>query len=303
MRRAPTTFEEHRPTLFGLAYRMLGSVADAEDVLQDAFLRWDRIDPESVAHPRAFLSKTVSRLCLDKLKEAHRRREVYVGPWLPEPILNDPATAVAAPESVAGDVSFALMLALERLSPLERAAFLLHDVFDTAYDEIAAILGRTEAACRQLVRRARTHVRAERPRFDVAPDRAAQIASAFFSAAQSGDADALRTLLAEDAVLHSDGGGQARAALNLIQGHNTIARFYAGLAAKASRTGDAAARVVQRTTINGLPGELAVGWDGLLQTTAIEISGDRIAAIYVTRNPDKLSHLTDFAEDAALPIT
>lgn len=288
-------FEEHRAFLTGLAYRMLGSVADAEDVLQDAFLRWRRASPETVEHPRAFLSKVVSRLCLDKLKEARRRREIYVGPWLPEPIVNDPALSAPAPETVAEDISFALMLALERLSPLERAAFLLHDVFDMEFAEIAAVLDRNEAACRQLASRARAHVRKEKPRFDMAPDKSAEIVEAFFAAAKSGDAGALRDILAKDATLYADGGGHVIAALNPIYGGDAIARFYEGVMRKAASMKPDLPVWSRRTVINGLPGEIMRAADGVLMTTAVEIADGRITGVYVTRNPEKLRHLAEYA--------
>jgi RNA polymerase sigma-70 factor (ECF subfamily) len=288
-------FEEHRAYLSAIAYRMLGSVADAEDVMQDAFLRWRRVAPEAVEHPRAFLSKTVSRLCLDKLKEARRRREIYVGPWLPEPVINDPALSVSPPENVAEDISFALMLALERLSPLERAAFLLHDVFDMEFAEIAVVLERNEAACRQLASRARAHVRKERPRFDMAPDKSAEITEAFFTAAKSGDASALRDLLAKDATLYADGGGRVIASLNPIYGGDAIARFYEGVIRKAASMKPDLAVWSRRAVINGLPGEIMRAPDGVLMTTALEIRDGKVVGVYVLRNPEKLRHLAEFS--------
>jgi RNA polymerase sigma-70 factor (ECF subfamily) len=175
-------FETHRAHLVGLAYRMLGSVAEAEDAVQDAYLRWHGADRGNVTNPRAFLSKVVTRLCLDRMKSARQRREIYVGPWLPEPLVQDTDFVSNPVEHVTDDISFALMLALERLSPLERAAFILHDIFELAFDEIATALHRREATCRQLVRRARSHVAAERPRFTVNPAEGANIAEAFFKA-------------------------------------------------------------------------------------------------------------------------
>ncbi len=292
--RDTAVFEEQRPILFRLAYRMLGSVTDAEDVVQDAFLRWHRAARETVGHPRAFLSKTVSRLCLDKLKEGRRRREVYFGLWLPEPILNDPALTEEPPDTIDGDVSFALMLALERLSPLERAAYLLHDIFDMEFSEIAAVLDRSEAACRQLTVRARNHVRKKKPRFDVSPERGAAIVDAFFAAAKSGDAAALRDVLAEDATLLSDGGGRVNAALKPVVGGEKVARYYENIARKIATAGRKYSVWSRRVLINGLPGELALAADGVLQTTALEISAGRVNAIYVTRNPEKLRHLAAF---------
>jgi RNA polymerase sigma-70 factor (ECF subfamily) len=222
-------FETHRAHLVGLAYRMLGSVAEAEDAVQDAYLRWHGADRGNVNNPRAFLSKVVTRLCLDRMKSARQRREVYVGPWLPEPLVQD-ADFVSNPvEHVADDISFALMLALERLSPLERAAFILHDIFELEFDEIATALYRSEATCRQLVRRARAHVAAERPRFTVTPAEGANIAEAFFKASRSGDTAALRDLLADTVLLHTDGGGRKPAALNVIFGAHKVGRYFGGL--------------------------------------------------------------------------
>ncbi|GJL92277.1 sigma-70 family RNA polymerase sigma factor [Hyphococcus sp.] len=292
----PDIFEAHRPRLFGLAYRMLGSVADAEDLLQDAYLRWRSVAKDSVENPRAYLSKIVSRLCLDRLKEARRHREVYVGPWLPEPLANDLTHAVSPADDLAENISFALMLTLERLSPLERAAFLLHDVFDMEFSEVADTLGRSEATCRQLASRARTHVRKDRPRYAVEPEQTEKISTAFFAAMHSGDTNALRSLLADDAVFHADGGGKARSARNILHGADRISQFLAGYARKALPKRIEWSR---RMTINNLPGELAFAVDGILQTTAIEIAHGRITAIYVTRNPDKLRHLASFAPQAS----
>lgn len=288
-------FEKQRKFLSGLAYRMLGSVADAEDILQEAYLRWRNVDAGTIDSPRAFLSKTVSRLCLDKLKEARRKREIYVGPWLPDPIINDLSLTTQAPETVADDVSFALMLALERLSPLERAAFLLHDVFEMEFSEIGAALDRSEAACRQLAARARGHIKKAKPRFDVAPETSDEIVTAFFTAAKNGDAEALTAVLAKDAVLRADGGGRVNAALNPILGGETIAQFYAGIYRKAADAGAAHPTWSQRALINGLPGAISIGADGVLTTTALEIGDRRITAIYVTRNPDKLGHVAALA--------
>ncbi|MDF2231420.1 sigma-70 family RNA polymerase sigma factor [Albimonas sp. CAU 1670] len=290
---AAAIFLAERPRLVSLAYRMLGSVAEAEDAVQDAWLRWRRAPGgpdgpagEAVENPAGWLTRTVTRLCLDRLRAARRRRESYVGDWLPEPVAQDAGPAAAA--EAAEEISFALMLALERLSPLERAAFLLHDVFGLPFAEVAAALGREEAACRQLAARGRAHARETRPRFAVDPDEGARIAAAFFEAAGSGDAAALTRLLADQAVLRSDGGGRARAALNPILGAERIARFFAGIARKPGGPAFPWSRPVR---LNGLPGQLSLARDGMLQTVAIELQGPRIAAVYITRNPDKLRHL------------
>ena len=196
---AAASFDPLRPRLMRVAYRMLGSVADAEDVVQEAFIRWMGADRSEVREPEAFLRRTVTRLCLDQLKSARRQRETYVGPWLPEPVVE---------EDEEEDVTLPLMLALERLSPLERAAFLLHDVFGLGFEEVAATIQRDPAACRQLAARARTHVREARPRFQVDKQRGLEIAKAFFAASRSGDMTALGAMLAADVSVHADGGGK-----------------------------------------------------------------------------------------------
>jgi RNA polymerase sigma-70 factor (ECF subfamily) len=274
-------FEPHRRFLVGLAYRMLGSVAEAEDVVQDAFLRWADIDRDAVTHPRAYLSRVVSRLCLDRMKSAASRREQYVGTWLPEPV-------VAAPtEPIADDLSVALLLTLERLSPLERAAFLLHDVFDMDYSAIADTLGRSEAACRQLAARAREHVRDERPRFPADEETREKLTGAFQTAMANGDIGAFAQLLADDAVLYTDAGGKKHAALNPIYGKDKIVRFVEGI----TRKGRGHIERLERVQINGLPGFLLHTDEGL-ETLALEIAGDHIVALYEVRNPDKLRHLS-----------
>lgn len=276
-------FEAHRGFLGGLAYRMLGSVAEAEDVVQDAFLRWREVDRAAVAEPRAYLARVVSRLCLDRMKSASHRREEYVGMWLPEPVVAEPA------QSLADDLSVALLLALERLSPLERAAFLLHDVFDMDYPAVAAAIEHSEAACRQLAARARAHVRQAEPRYPTADAEARKIADAFAFAAASGDVDGFARLLAEDAVYYADGGGKRRAALNPIVGKQRIVQFYAGLLAKG--TGSFTARRAEAVTLNGLPGFLFQTAEGI-ETMTVEVANGAIVAVYQVRNPDKVGHLS-----------
>jgi RNA polymerase sigma-70 factor, ECF subfamily len=272
---------------------MLGSVADAEDVVQDAYLRWHGADHGEVHNLEAFLVRTVTRLCLDALKSARARRETYVGPWLPEPLVEAPG----AEAERADEVTLSLMLALESLSPLERAAYLLHDVFAMPFEEVARAIERDPAACRQLASRARTHVRAKRPRYPVQPDQGRAIAEAFFAASQSGDVAALQRLLAADATLVTDGGGKAPAALNPIEGRARIARFFAGIARKLD---GARARFRGFAVIDGLPGYLSVDPHGTLQATALLVEDGRIAAVYVTRNPDKLGHARrSFGDDCS----
>ncbi len=282
------SFEAHRRFLLSLAYRMLGSVTEAEDAVQDCYLRWHQADRATVTNARAYLAKTVTRLCIDRLKSARARRETYVGPWLPEPVLEADALSAETASEYADDLSVGLMLALERLSPLERAAFLLHDIFDVDFAEVSRLIDRNEAACRQLAARARAHVREARPRFAVPAEAGAGIATAFAQAVQSGDVSALASMLAEGAVLHSDGGGVKKAALNVIVGRDRVARFFEGVARKfAEPTVD-----LRITPINGLPGAIWRFADGTLQTMALEIVGQEIVAVYVMRNPEKLGHLT-----------
>lgn len=269
-----------RPRLVRLAYRMLGSVAEAEDVVQEAWLRYQRVDAD-VDRPDAFLLRTVSRLALDALKSARRRRETYVGPWLPEPIFD-------AEEAVSDDVTLSLMLALERLSPLERAAFLLHDVFGVGLDEVATTLGREPAACRKLATRAREHVREARPRYDVPSERGAEIAHAFYVASRAGDLSGLRRLLAEDVIVYSDGGGKRAAATKPVRGLSRVERFFVGLARKDCFR---PASFHQPALIDGLPGFITRASDGVLQTSAFAIQDGLITAIYMVRNPDKLRRI------------
>lgn len=283
--RSDQIFQANRPALKGLAYRMTGSLADAEDIVQDAYLRWQRIDSSEVENPRGFLSTTVARLCLDSLKSARARRESYVGPWLPEPLLGEDTLAADRSTELAEDVSVALMMALERLSPLERAAFILHDVFDYGYDEVAATLNRREDACRQLAARARSHVKAARPRYQPTADEHRRVVEAFLAAATAGDVDRLRATLAEDAVLYSDGGGRVVAALRPIRSAENIVRFLAGAAKKFPLP--ESARLVP-CLVNGAPGLVIEAAGTLVQTMAFEVRNGRIEAMFVVRNPDKL---------------
>lgn len=274
-------FERHREFLAGLAYRMLGSVAEAEDVVQDAFLRWRDVDHGAVVEPRAYLARVVSRLCLDRMKSARRQREQYVGMWLPEPVVAEPA------ERIADDLSVALLLALERLSPLERAAFLLHDVFDMDYAVVAEAIGRSEVACRQLAARARAHVRDEKPRHEREDFDARKVADAFLAAAATGDVDGLARVLADDVVLYTDGGGKRRAPLKPISGKAKVLRFFEGVQGKGGLDGHRA----EPTALNGLPGFIVHTAEGT-ETIAFEVADDRIVAIYAVRNPEKVRHLS-----------
>lgn len=289
------SFEPYRRRLLGLAYRMLGSMADAEDAVQETYLRWHAADRDKVAEPRAFLMTTTARICLDMLTSARARREEYVGPWLPEPVTDTAALAPDSRTELAEDLSVALLLTLDRLSPLERAAFLLHDVFDFSFTEVAATLERSEAACRQLAARARAHVREIRPRGAVAAPghpgeidaKHAQLISAFVTATRSGDLRGLTSLLARDVRVVTDGGGKVAAALNVIDGNDRASRFLIG----ATRKGWRDDLTMRFANINGLPGIILDGPEGAAQTTAFEIADGVVRAIYVVRNPEKLRHL------------
>lgn len=289
------SFEPYRRRLRGLAYRMLGSMADAEDAVQETYLRWHSADRNKVLDPRAFLMTTTARICLDMLTSARARREEYVGPWLPEPVVDTAALAPDSRTELAEDLSIALLLTLDRLSPLERAAFLLHDVFDFSFGEVAATLERSEAACRQLAARARAHVRAVRPRGAGGPAirsgeidaKHAELMSAFVSATRSGDLDALTQMLASDVRVVTDGGGKVAAALNVIEGADPAARFLVG----ATRKGWRDDYTLRFAAINGLPGVILDAPEGPVQTTAFEIEGGVVRALYVVRNPDKLRHI------------
>jgi RNA polymerase sigma-70 factor, ECF subfamily len=277
---AAASFDPLRPGLIRVAYRMLGSVADAEDVVQDAFIRWMRVEQTEVRQPEAFLRRTVTRLCLDQLKSARHQRETYIGPWLPDPLVDE--------DEADDDVTLPLMLALERLSPLERAAFLLHDVFGLAFEEVAVSIERDPAACRQLAARARVHVREARPRFRVEKERGLEIANAFFAASRHGDMAALSAMLAEDVSLHADGGGKRAAAVRPVLGIRLVMQVHKALAALFRLHGSELVRI---GLVNGLPGFITREADGELQTTALDIEDGKVTAIYVMRNPDKLRHL------------
>ncbi|MDB5657858.1 MAG: polymerase, sigma-24 subunit, subfamily [Cypionkella sp.] len=274
--RSIEAFEAQRSRLMRLGYRMLGSRHEAEDVVQEAFLRWHRSDHAAVLEPAAWLTRVVSRLCLDQMKSARTRREAYPGTWLPEPLI-EPEDYAMRPDNL----TLTLMMALERLSPLERAAFLLHDVFGQPMEEVANIIDRTPTATRQLASRARAHVRLDRPRQDIPRDRAETLARAFFDACESGNAAALGAMLAQDVAVHSDGGGKVQS-YKTIRGCDQTQRMFLGVARKFGPS-----EFLGLVTIDGLPG-FVCRLGGVLQTTALEFDGERIANIYITRNPDKL---------------
>ena len=272
------TYESLRPLAFSIAYRMLGSVSEAEDVVQEGLLRLHRAD--DVEHPKAFVATVVTRLSIDELRSARSRRETYVGPWLPEPLLTD-----SRPDDES--VSMALLVTLEALSPVERAVFLLHDVFDYGYDEIAEIVGKTRENCRQLAVRARRHVEARRPRFEPSREQREALAARFFEAIREGDLDGLVTLLAEDAVATGDGGGKAAARKTPLHGGAKIARFMLGLMRLAERD----AYEFDFCEVNGRPGAL-IRQDGrVISALSLEIADGRVTEFLSVANPDKLHHL------------
>src|SRR5215208_1271674 len=273
-----TAYEELRPLAFSIAYRMLGSVTEAEDVVQEAFLRMHRA--EDVEHPKAFLTTVTTRLAIDQLRSARARREVYPGSWLPEPVVTD-----SRPDD--DSVSLALLITLESLSPVERAVFLLHDVFDYGYDEIAEIVGKTRENCRQLALRARRHVDARRQRFETSREQRETLAARFFEAVREGDLDGLVTLLADDAVATGDGGGKAAARPTPLEGGEKVARFMLGLMRLAERR----AYSFEFTELNGEPGAVIREDGEVAGVMVIEVRGDRITAVLSVVNPDKLRHL------------
>jgi RNA polymerase sigma-70 factor (ECF subfamily) len=283
------SFRAHRSRLYGIAYRMLGTRADAEDVVQDAYLRWHEVDESRLDSGEAWLVTVITRLCIDRLRSAKLERETYAGPWLPEPlVLPDPATPEWAAE-LASDVSMAFLTVLERLAPEERAAFLLHQVFDFDYDEIARMLDKTQAACRQMVHRARERVRQEKPRFQVSRDAHVKLLERFMAASRSGALDELRALFAEDAILIGDAGGKVASVNRILHGGDRIARLYHVVARRLPVVSFAF------TQINGELGLLRYINGKLDGTISIESDGRRILAMYTVRNPDKLVAIADVA--------
>lgn len=281
-----SVFQRQRARLNGIAYRMLGSADDAEDILQDAYLRWHRADPERLQSPEAWLVTTVTRLCIDRLRSARVEREVYVGPWLPEPIVTVAPPSPDAHVELASDLSTALLVLLERLAPEERAAFLLHDVFDTEYHEISLILGKNEAACRQVVHRARERVRTDRPRFEVSETARTRVLDQFLTALQTEDQAALVSLLAEDVTWTADGGGKVRAALKSVHGSKLVSRFALGIWRRYL-----AATTFRRMTINGEAALVAFKDDRPFSVFTIATDGLRIFSVFAVVNPDKLKHI------------
>lgn len=283
LQRHAEVFDERRPLLFNIAYRMLGSVADAEDVLQEAYLRWQRVDVDELERPDAWLSTVVTRQCIDQLRAAKTRREVYVGPWLPEPLVSERAPDAAEPVVLAESLSMAFLVLLERLTPLERACFLLREVFGYDYRDVAEIIGRNEAACRQLVHRAKTAIEAGRPRFEAAPERRQQLVSRFMQACSDGDMDGLVALLHEDITFWSDGGAEAQAVRRPIHGPDAVARLLIGGLGKVPP-----GFRMHAAWINGEPGIVATLDGELAAAVAVEVADDRIVALRAVVNPHKL---------------
>ena len=283
-------FEELRPGAFAIAYRMLGSVSEAEDAVQEAFLRLHRAlqEGDRLESPRAFLSTVVTRLCIDQLRSARVRRERYVGEWLPEPLVADDADPARQAE-VADSLSLAFLVLLESLSPEQRAAFLLREVFDYPYDEIARIVGKSEANARQLVARARRHVEDAKPRFEASREQREELAQSFFAAASDGDLESLEELLAHDVVLHGDGGGKAPAIAQALHGRRRVARTLLTWVQAAARFGGVSLR---RVEVNGQPGAMLVDPAGRLAgVMALDIAEGQVQAVRSVVNPDKLRHL------------
>jgi RNA polymerase sigma-70 factor (TIGR02957 family) len=292
--------EELRPAAFAVAYRMLGSVAEAEDVVQEALLRFhqERERGEEIASPRAFVATIVTRLSIDQLRSARVRREQYVGEWMPEPLVTDPSEGPAERAEMADSLSFAFLALLEKLTPEQRAAFLLHDVFDYPYAEVAEIVGTGEDNARQLASRARRHMQEGRPRFEASSEQREQLAARFFAATEQGDLDGLKELLARDVELHGDGGGKAPALARVIRGRATAARTLGAWSKLTDRIG---AVRFERTELNGQPGALVRDSSGkLINAMVLDIAGGEITAVRSVVNPEKLGHLGPVADAWAL---
>jgi RNA polymerase sigma-70 factor, ECF subfamily len=281
-------FTSTRPQLFAIAYRMLGSVAEAEDVVQDAYLKWQNASAAEVRAPRAYLATIVTRLAINQLRSARNQRETYVGHWLPEPLVTDYAPDASEPVELAESLSMAFLVMLERLSPTERAVLLLHDVFDFEYAEIAQIIDKTEANCRQLLARAKKHIDAPSRKFDADPEQADRLLQLFRNAATLGDIDGLLAVLAEDITLYADGGGKVRgAALRPIHGSDDVSRFVVGVVQRLVP----AERTIRSARINGQPGFIVYVNGTPLAALILDVRNDRIRTIYAIGNPDKLRAL------------
>ena len=287
------TFSEHRKLLFAIAYRLLGSAADAEDVVQDAWFKWSGADRGQVSDPKAYLARIVSNLAMDRLRSTRRQRETYVGPWLPEPILTE--TDAAEDVATAESVSLAMLVVLETLSPLERAVFVLKEVFDFSYAEIADAVDRSESAVRQAGHRARNHVQARRPRFEADREKKRAVTERFFAATTGGDINALMELLAPDVTLWTDGGGKVPAGdCDPIIGAEKVARWLAGAASRPYEGVEIGAMTAEVVEINGAPGFVFSGDGRVIATLTVDLDDDgRVVTIHNVANPDKLHAIED----------
>lgn len=282
-----TTFEEHRVLLFSIAYRMLGSRADADDILQETFLRWQAASQAEIQNPRAFLVTVTTRLSINQLRSARARREEYFGQWLPEPVMTGPAADLPRIPGIDGSVSMAFLVLLERLSPTERAVFLLREVLDYEYSDIAGMISRSEANCRQIFRRAKQHVTEGRPRFEVSQQQRETLLQQFLETSLNGDVQGFLALLAKDVVLYTDGGGKATAVPNPIHGAEAVARFFLSGRQKLLPAG-----ITRRfAEINGQPGIIAYHDGKIFGVLSLDVADGRVHNIYIVRNPDKLVRL------------
>jgi RNA polymerase sigma-70 factor (ECF subfamily) len=286
------TFVAHRELMFAVAYRILGTVADAEDAVQDAWLRWSAAPRDDVTEPRAYLARTVTNLALNRLRAAQARREAYVGPWLPEPLLTRTDTDITERAEVAESVSVAMLVVLESLTPEERAVFVLREVFGFGHAEIAVALGRSDAAVRQLAHRAREHVQARRPRFEVDPGQQRVVTARFLAAAIGGDIDGLLAVLAPDVTLTADGGGKAKAPLRLITGAAKVASLLAAFAGRPYQGFAPSQMTVEVAEINGGPGALVLAGGRVIAAGTLTVADGRVAAIHLVTNPEKLDAIS-----------
>jgi RNA polymerase sigma-70 factor (ECF subfamily) len=282
-----SVFNEHKRLLFSIAYRMLGTVMDGEDMVQETFLRWQNCEQAKVQSPKAWLSTVVTRLCINHLKSARVQRETYVGPWLPEPLVAGLSVDPGENAKLSDSLSLAFLVLLETLTPTERAVFVLREVFNYEFSEIAPIVEKTESNCRQILARARKSVEERQPRFDASPEAAEELIQKFEQAVLTGSLEDLLTLLAKDVVLVSDGGGKARAVLRPILGAEHVARLLIGVTRKfGSKT-----QVLRHTAVNALPGSISFEGNQALRVTAFGIRGGRIQSLFIITNPDKLRHI------------
>jgi RNA polymerase sigma-70 factor (ECF subfamily) len=292
-------FEAHRDLMFAVAYRMLGTITDAEDAIQDAWLRWSAAPHSEVADPRAYLAKIVVNTALNRLRSARARRESYIGPWLPEPMLTETRPDPAEQAELADSVSLAMLVVLESLTPEERAVFVLREVFALSYAEIGAALGRPDATVRQIAHRAREHVQARRPRFDVDRTQQREVTQRFLDAATGGDIEGLMAVLAPSVTLLTDGGGKARAALRPINGARKVARFIAAISTRPYMGMEISSMSLEAAEINGGPGTLVTLGGQPVAVVTVTVADGHITAIQLIANPDKLSAI---AAGRTLPL-